>query len=101
MELSKTQLSKIIQSGRFLGRILGPVLKTDLPLMKSLLAKSVLIPKLLTAAVSAADAGIHKKWNILMERGMKQGLKYGLNIAGEMIIRAAYWSKESSKKKDF
>ena len=101
MKLSKTQLYKIIQSGRFLGRLLGPVLKTGLPLMKNLLAKSVLIPKLLTAAVSAADARIHKKWNILMERGIKQGLKYGLNIAGEIIIRAAYWSKGSSKKKDF
>ena len=61
MKLSKTQLYKIIQSGRFLGRLLGPVLKTGLPLMKNLLAKSVLIPKLLTAAVSAADARIRKK----------------------------------------
>ena len=64
IKLSKTQLSKIIQSGGFLGRLLGPLLKTGLPLMKSVikpLAKSVLIPLGLTAAVSAADAGIHKK----------------------------------------
>ena len=33
--LSKTQFSKIIQSGEFLGRLLGPLLKTRLPLMKS------------------------------------------------------------------
>ena len=62
--LSKTQLSKMIQSGGFLGRRLGPLLKTGLPLMKSVikpLAKSVLIPLGLTAAASAADAGIHKK----------------------------------------
>ena len=62
--LSKTQLSKMIQSGRFLGRLLGPLLKTGLALMKSVtkpLAKSVLIPLGLTAAASAADAGIHKK----------------------------------------
>ena len=59
-----TQLSKMIQSGRFLGRLLGPLLKPGLPLIKNVikpLAKSVLIPLGLTAAASAADAGIHKK----------------------------------------
>ena len=64
IKLSKTQLSKVVQSGGFLGRLLGPLLKTGLPLMKSVikpLAKSVLIPLGLTAAASAADAGIHKK----------------------------------------
>ena len=64
IKLSKTQLFKMIQSGGFLGRLLGPLLKTGLPLIKSVikpLAKSVLIPLRLTAAVSAADAGIHKK----------------------------------------
>ena len=65
IKLSKIQLSKMIQSGRFLGRLLGPLLKTGLPLMKNMikpLAKSVLIPLGLTAAASAADAGIHKKY---------------------------------------
>ena len=64
IKLSKTQLSKMIQSGGFLGSLLGPLLKTGLPLMKSVikpLAKSVLIPLRLTAAASAADPGIHKK----------------------------------------
>ena len=64
IKLSKTQISKMIQSGGFLGRLLGPLLKTGLPLMKNVikpLAKSVLIPLGLTAAASAADAGIHKK----------------------------------------
>ena len=64
IKLSKTQLSKMVQSGGFLERLLGPLLKTGLPLMKSVikpLAKSVLIPLGLTAAASAADAGIHKK----------------------------------------
>ena len=54
----------MIQSGGFLGRLLGPLLKTGLPLIKNAikpLAKSVLIPLGLTAAASAADAGIHKK----------------------------------------
>ena len=64
IKLSKTQVSKMIQSGGFLGRLLGPLLKTRLPLMKSVikpLAKSVLKPLGLAAAASAADAGIHKK----------------------------------------
>ena len=64
IKLSKTQLSKIIQSGGFLGRLLGPSLKTGLPLIKNVikpLAKSVLIPLGLTAAASPADASIHKK----------------------------------------
>ena len=63
--LLKAQLSKMIQSGGFLGRLLGPLLKTGLPLIKNVikpLAESVLIPLGLTAAVSAADAGIHKKY---------------------------------------
>ena len=63
IKFSKTQLSKMIQSGGFLGRLLGPLLKTGLPLIKNVitpLAKSVLIPLGLTAA--AADAGIHKKY---------------------------------------
>ena len=55
---------KISQSGGFLGRLLGPLLKTGLLLMKNVvkpLAKRVLIPLGLTAAASATDAAIHKK----------------------------------------
>ena len=47
IKLSKAQTSKIIQSGRFLGRLLGPLLKTGLPLIKNVIkpsAKSILIP---------------------------------------------------------
>ena len=65
IKLSKTQWSKMIKSGGFLGRLLGPLLKTGLPLIKNVikpLAKSVLIPLGLTGAASAADAGIHKKF---------------------------------------
>ena len=65
IKLSKTQLSKMMQSGGFLGRLLGPLLKTGLPLMKNVikkpLAKSVLILLGLTAAASSVYAGIHKK----------------------------------------
>ena len=35
IKLSISQLSKMIQAGGFLGRLLGPLLKTGLPLMKS------------------------------------------------------------------
>ena len=64
IKLSETQLSKMIQSGELLGRLLGPLLKTGLPLLKNIikpLAKSGLIPLGLNAAASAADTVIHKK----------------------------------------
>ena len=64
IKLSKTQLSKMMQSGGFFGRLLGSLLKTGLPLIKNVikpLAKTVLIFLGLTAAASAPDAGIHKK----------------------------------------
>ena len=63
IKFSKGQLSKMIQSGGFLGKLFGPLLKTGLLLVKSVitpLAKSVLTPLGLTAAALAADAGIHK-----------------------------------------
>ena len=63
IKLSKTQLFKMIQSSKFLGRLLGPLLNTSLPLMKTviqLLAKSVLIP-LEPSAASAAYVGLHKR----------------------------------------
>ena len=64
IKLSKPQLSKMIQSGAFFGTLLGPLLKTGLPLIKNVikpLAKSVLIHLELTAAASTADPAIQKK----------------------------------------
>ena len=61
MKLSKPQSHKIGQSEGFLGRHLGPLAKTGLPLMKHVLkplTKSVLIP--LELAASATDAATHK-----------------------------------------
>ena len=52
------------QSGGCLVRLLGPLLKTVLPLIANALnplPKSVLIPLGLTAAASATDPAIHKK----------------------------------------
>ena len=37
IKLSKTQLSKMVKSGRCFGRLLGPLLKAGLPLMKNVL----------------------------------------------------------------
>ena len=60
IKLSKTQLSKMIQSGGFLGKLLGklagPLMKVAMPL-----AKNVLPPLGLSAARSAIDGGIKKK----------------------------------------
>ena len=60
IKLPKTQLSKKIQSGGFLGALLskiaGPVIKAVVPLDKNVLA-----PLVMTAATSAIDIGIQKK----------------------------------------
>ena len=59
IKLSKAQIKKI-QSGRFLGKLLsklaGPLMKVALPL-----AKNVLAPLCLTAAMSATDESIQKE----------------------------------------
>ena len=64
-KLSKTHLLKIGESGGFLGRLLGPLLKTGSLFLGNILkplAQSVLLPLGLTAAAAAAtDAAIHKK----------------------------------------
>ena len=65
LKLSKAQINEIMQSGGFLGKLLDQLLKTGLLLIKNVikpLAESVLIPLGLTAAASAADPGIHKKY---------------------------------------
>ena len=64
VKLSKAQLSKMIQLGGFLSRLLGPLLKTDLSLLGNVLkplAKSVSVPSGLTSAVSATDPATHRK----------------------------------------
>ena len=60
IKLSKAQLSKMVQSGGFLGNLLG---KLAGPLMKVAmsLAKYVLAPLGLSAAMSAIDGSIKKR----------------------------------------
>ena len=57
--MSKAQISKIIQSGGSFGKLLGPLLKTGLPLLKSVIKPFGFLG--LTAASSAIDAGVQKK----------------------------------------
>ena len=60
LKLSKAQIKKMIQSGGFLGKLLsklaGLLMKVAIPL-----AKKVLVPLGLTAAMFAIDGGIQKK----------------------------------------
>ena len=60
LKLSKAQIKKMIQSGRLLGKLLsklaGPLMKIAIPL-----ARNVLAPLGLTAAMSAIDSSIQKK----------------------------------------
>ena len=63
IKLSKSQIKKTIQTGGFLGKLLGPLLKTGLPLLKSVVKPLGLLG--LTAATSAIDAGIKKKYLVL------------------------------------
>ena len=60
LELSKAQITKIIQSGGFLGSLLdklaGPLMKVAVPF-----TKNIVPPLAITAAASAIDAGIQKK----------------------------------------
>ena len=69
LKLSKSQISKIIRSGGFLGSLLskltGPLIKVAI-----LLAKIVLAPLGITAAASAIDAEIKKKKkkNMVLEK---------------------------------
>ena len=59
IKLSKAQISTISQSGGFLGKLLGPLLKNGLPILKSVIKLLGLLG--LTATSSAIDAGVQKK----------------------------------------
>ena len=60
IKLGKAKIKKLMQSGGFLGKLLsklaGPLMKVAMPL-----AKNVLAPLGLTAAMSAVDGSIQKK----------------------------------------
>ena len=66
LKFLKGQISKIIQSGGFLGSLLsklaGSLIKVAIPL-----AKNILAPLGITAPASAIDAGNQKKKNMVLE----------------------------------
>ena len=88
INLSKTQLSKMIQLGGFLGRLLGPLLKTGLPLIKN-----VIKPLATLGTLGASLLG-----NTLVGKGINRAGK-GINRADERVVRAGYDC--SFKKTDF
>ena len=108
--MPKTQLHEIGQSGGFLCRLSGPLLKTGLPLMKIVLkplTKTTLVPLWLTAAASATDAAIHKKmfgsgvttliiWNEEMNNIMK--IVKSLEESGLLIKGVNETTKNEAKE---
>ena len=67
LKLSKAQISKLIQSGGFLGSLLsklaGPLMKVAVPL-----ANNILAPLGITAAASAIDAIEFKRKYVVQEQ---------------------------------
>ena len=67
IRLSKARISKIIQFGGFLGLLLsklaGPLIKAALPITKNIFA-----PLGITAAASAIDGAIQKKYMVLEQQ---------------------------------
>ena len=96
-KLSKAQIKKLIQSGGFLGKLLsklaGPLMKVALTL-----AKNVLPPLGLTAAMSAIDGSIQKK---IHGSGVKLTIEQedmnDIMKIIEALENSGIWLKESSK----
>ena len=115
LKISKAQINKMIQSGGFLSKLLGLLLKTGLPLIKNViepLAKSVLIPLELTAAASATDAGIHIKilgsgntTLVISNKKMNDIMKIVEALEDSYVllkgVTKKFKMKEQNKKKDF
>ena len=108
IKLSKTWLSKMIQSGGFLVRLLGSLLKAGLSIMKIMikpLPKIAFIQLGLTAA-AAADAGIQK--NILRYETTALIISKG-EMEDIMKISQSFWiiikksssMKQKNEKEDF
>ena len=105
IKLSKAQIKKIIQSGGFLGKLLSkladPLMKVALPL-----AKNVLAPLDLTAAMSAIDGSIQKKIHgsgvklIIEQEDMKDIMKIikALENAGILLKGVSKTTKKETKE---
>ena len=66
IKLIKSQISNIIQSGGFLVKLFGPLLKPGLPLLKSVIKPLGLLG--LTAASSAIDAEFKRRYKMVLEQ---------------------------------
>ena len=96
MKLSKTQLHEIGQWGGFIGRLLRPLLKTALPLMKNVLkslARNLLVPLGLIAAASATDAAIHRKMFGLGTTALIVSNEEMSNIMKIILAKQLKWNK--------
>ena len=105
IKLSKAQIKKLIQSGGFLGKLLsklaGPLMKVALPL-----AKNVLAPLGLTAAMSAIDGGMEKKIHgsgvklFIEQEGMKDIMKIikALENSGILLKGVSKTTKNETKE---
>ena len=111
LKLSRAQISKIIQSGGFLGSLLS---KLAVPLMKVAipLTKNVLAPLGITAAGSTIDAGIQKKIHgsgtttlIILDEEMNGIMKIvqGLEDSNILLkgVTKQLKTKQKNKKRDF
>ena len=112
IKLIKTQIKKIIQSGGFLGKLLskleGPLMKVAMPL-----AKNVLAPLCLTAAMSAIDGSIQKKIHgsgatkgagvtLIIEQDMKDIMKIikALEYSGILLTGVSKAIKSETKEQN-
>ena len=105
IKLSRAQIKKLIQSGGFLGKLLsklaGPLMKIALPL-----AKNVLAPLGLTAAMSAIDGSIQKTIHgsgvklIIEEEDMKDNVKIieALENSGILLKRVSKTIENETKE---
>ena len=111
IKLSKARIVKIIQSGGCLGKILGPLLKTGLPLLKSVIKPLGLLG--LTAASSAIDAGVQKNiygsgttTSVISSEEMNDIMKIvqaleDSNILLKVVTKKRLKIKQKNKKEDF
>ena len=108
IKLSKTWLSKMIQSGGFLVRLRGSLLKAGLSIMKIMikpLPKIAFIQLGLTAA-AAADAGIQKNilryetTTLIISKGEMEDIMK-ISQSFWIIIKKSSWMKQKNEKEDF
>ena len=111
LKVSEAQISKIIQSGGFLGSLLsklaGPLMKVAVPL-----AKNILAPLEITAAAPAIDAAIQEKIHgsgtttlIISNEKMNDIMKIVQDLQDSNIllkgVTKTIKNKQKNKKEDF